>query len=234
MVKIKFLTCIVSYNTPEYTKNTVDCILNLSKSEDYENKIIVIENSTDDHLTYKNNSDLVEIIDLGRQNIYLGGCTQYIFDTYKDSCYDYVGILNNDLVSINPNMFIEFVNYIRNLKNVGIISASINKDGTGWNDMKNNRSLEYSIVNHVENICSFYNVKLFNIFRRYFPLPKYCWIDVQFSKISRDNGYVNIICHKCIVEHMLSGTLKKTNMYADYLKKCDEDYKSWINNIVNN
>jgi len=214
---MKYCSIIISYNSASLTKRVYDA---LKKNKEHD--IFIIENSSAEDQMFKSENT----IDLGRKNIGYGGCCDYVFSNERFRQYDFVGILNNDIFDIPDNYIEDLEKHMSDV--VGMLSSSISKGGSGWEQMLQHVGSKYRNVLHVETIATYFNTKLFSEFCKYIPTDYYGILDIAFSAVSDSMGFRNRVVDEVVIGHMLSGGREMAGTKEDYLINSSKVHSDWM------
>jgi hypothetical protein len=176
------------------------------------------------------NSDIPErkffnedTIDLGDENIELGGVFDYIIENYSDLENTFIGIWNNDLLDIPDNYMECLKPYFRD--DVGCVSSSLNDAGCPYPGHSTNPEIDFHELDVIEGVCPFYNSLLLREFRKYTPINKAAFLDYYICKKGTQMGLKNIIVHTTFLTHIRSGVRKE-------LEEINQNFTRWKNFIV--
>jgi len=222
---MRYIIYIMSYNSKE---NTEQLYSELKKQNA---NVKVLENSSTEEQLFKSE----DTIDLGRENIGVGGFYDYVLNNISDDI-DFYGIFNNDVMGLSDN-FIESI--ISSFKpDIGIIHPEIIGDITHPYQSKIGEIYGNNTYNFIENVLPFYNYNLLLRYKELLSEPIrqhfYGWMDKVLSNISNEMGFYNIILSGCNATHDRSGVRKSIkNNYNDYVRNSEGTYRQFLNDNPN-
>jgi hypothetical protein len=211
---------IMSHNSKEMTSKVYDALSKQSEN------VFVLENSYIEEERFSNENT----IDLGEENIGVGGFYDYICEYAKDKENIFIGIFNNDISGIDDNFMDVVSKYFK--KENGIVHPSLNDKDCPYPQMsKNGENFRY--VNFVENVVPFYNVDVLKVLSNFTPLHYYGWLDGVTSKISQQIlNLHNVVIDETTIEHERGGVRKKMESidsnYSKYSENAEETWEEWM------
>lgn len=218
---MKHMIFICSHNSKEYTQYVYDALKAQTPN------VKVLENSDIPERKFLNN----DTIDLGDENIEIGGYFDYIIENYSDLEDTFVGIFNNDLLNIPDDYMENLIPYFR--QDVGVVSSSLDDPGCPYRSNIHVNNSEFREVDVIEGVCPFYNTKVLRIFKKYVPINKCGYIDYYASKKADQMGLKNIIVDKTILKHIRSGVRVQMESIKGSLKSHNDslqaEYHDWLN-----
>jgi len=212
---------ILSHNSKDMTSKVYD---SLSKQS---NNVFVLENSYIEEEKFLNDNT----IDLGKENIGLGGFYDYICEYVKDKQNIFVGIFNNDISEIDDNFVNIMSKYFK--EENGIVHPSLNDEGCPYIHMKKTGN-SFKYANFVETVVPFFNVEVLKELSKYSPLHYYGWVDGLSSKLSKKTlNLNNIVVDETTIKHDRGGVRKKMepidSNYSEYSQNAVRTYNEWLN-----
>jgi hypothetical protein len=219
---MNYIIFVFSYNSKDKTQYVYDTL----KSQGAIVK--VLENSTTHNAAFESE----DTIDLGRNNIGIGGFQDYILENCLDEKINFYGFFTNDVYNFSSN-YIESIESNFN-ENIGILHSKVDNDilhpwvrqiGV-WNNMPT--------YNFIENIVPFYNYKLLVKYKSLLEPPiknhYYGWMDGTTSSLSNILGLYNIILNECHVSHDRGGIRKNIiGNYEDYIDNAGQSFSKFLN-----
>jgi len=205
---------ILSHNSKEYTDHVYSA---LRKQTD---NVFVLENSYIPELKFSNE----QTIDLGSNNLGVGGFYDYVINNYCDKENLFVGIFNNDITNIPDNLISRVSEYFK--EDVGIISPALDDEDCPRHSPMlpiGNVPRILGPSQFVENVVPFYNTKVLKQMQEFVPVHYYGWVDIALSLMSTEMGLKNVVLDDCILTHIRSAIRKD-------MEKVDKNYSVYMNN----
>lgn len=211
----------MSYNS----KNRTEYVYTTLKNQ--KANVKVLENSSNEDEMFK----CADTIDLGRENIGVGGFYDYIINNIH-SDINFYGIFNNDILDISHN-FMDAV--IDNFKDdIGILHPILNDIQHPW-QVCIGEIYGHKKYGFIENVIPFYNYKLLYQYEKKLTKPIkqhfYGWMDKILSNISNEMNLHNIVINSCIATHQRSGVRNSIpGNYEDYANNGSKTYTEFLEN----
>jgi hypothetical protein len=218
---MKYIIFIFSYNSKDRTEYIYETLKKQGAN------VKVLENSTTEEMMFKS----PDTIDLGRENIGLGGFHTYILENCLDENISFYGFFTNDIYGFSDN-YIECMTSNFN-EEIGILHSRVDNDMVHpweriigmWNGLPD--------YNFIEGVVPFYNYKVLSKYKSFLETPIqtefYGTNDGLMSSVSNLLELHNIRINDCYVSHDRSGVRKSVqNNFKDYHDNAGESLLNFI------
>ena len=216
---MKIATVVCSYKSKPLTRRCYDQLRRVGGHDLY-----VLENSPTEAESFM----VPETVHMGPENVGYGGMHDFIFKDPRFRQYDFVGIFNNDIYDIPSDFLEKLLPHFAD--DVGMISPSFNKEGTGWPHMRQLRGDGYREVGHVEDMAAYLNTTLFDKLTSFCPMQYYGILDVQLSRLYAKYGYRLLVIDDMQIGHMLAGAREMAGTKQEYIVRSSEEMNKWHEN----
>jgi len=220
---MKYIIFIFSYNSKDRTEYIYQTLKKQGAN------VKVLENSTTEEMMFKS----TDTIDLGRENVGLGGFHTYILENCLDENISFYGYFTNDIHGFSDN-YIECITSKFN-ENIGVLHSRVDNDMVHPYSNVIGEWGGLDIYNFIEGIVPFYNYKILSKYKSFLEIPIqtefYGTNDGLMSGISNFLKLYNVRVNDCYVSHDRSGVRKSVqNNFKDYVDNAHESLFSFIQN----
>jgi len=220
---MNYIIYIFSYNS----KDRTEYVYKTLKSQGA--NVCVLENST----TLEQSFQSIDTIDLGRENIGLGGFYTYILENCLNQNIDFYGFFTNDIYGFSDN-YVECITSKFD-ENIGVLHSRVDNDIIHPWEVIIGELNGYPIYNFIEGIVPFYNYKILNKYKSLLEMPIqtefYGTNDGIMCSVSNFMKLYNLRVTDCYVSHDRSGVRKSVeNNFTDYCDKSRNSLLEFINN----
>lgn len=220
---MNYIIFVFSYNSKDRTRYVYETLKQQGAN------IKVLENST----RYEDMFDCPDTIDLGRENIGLGGFHTYILENHLNENIRFYGFFTNDIYGFSDNYMKCMISNFN--EEIGVLHSRVDNDMihpwesvTGeWNGFQT-----YSFI---EGIVPFYSYKVLNEYKELLEKPIqtefYGTNDGCMCSVSNNLQLKNVKIQECFVSHDRSGVRKSVqNNFQDYSTNAGKSLMEFLEN----